>query len=138
MDREVFEDFVACNPPTEEGQKCLDAIQKKYKLTPMDDPFGYIHELQDGFDYDSLQFPPEYYELVDVHPEPQAPEWKVTWDGDFFDADPESIGAEPVAVNAHFRWAGLDWFVPEVYPFEQGVILYLLGKADPDQIPVYH
>ena len=138
MDREVFEDFVACNSPTEEGKKCLDAIQKKYKLTPMEDPFGYIHELQDGFDYDSLQFPPEYYELVDVHPEPQAPAWKVTWDGDFFDADPESIGAEPVAVNAHFQWAGLDWFVPEVYPFEQGVILYLLGKADPDQIPVYH
>ena len=138
MDSEVFEEFVACNPPTEEGQKCLDAIQKKYKLTPMEDPFGYIHELQDGFDYDSLQFPPEYYELVDVHPEPQAPEWKVTWDGDFFDADPESIGAEPVAVNAYFHWAGLDWFVPEVYPFEQGVILYLLGKADPDLIPVYH
>ena len=138
MDREVFEDFVACNPPTEEGQKCLDAIQKKYKVTPMDDPFGYIHELQDGFDYDSLQFPPEYYELVDVHSEPQAPEWKVTWDGDFFDADPDAVGGEPVAVNAHFNWAGLDWLVPEVYPFEQGVILYLLGYVDPDQIPVYH
>ena len=131
MDREVFESFLEANQPDTEAQKCLSEIQKKYKLTPMEDPFAYMHKLQDEFDYDSLRFPQEYYEIVDETPERPAPEWKVTWDGDFFDTDPDSVGAEPIAVDTWFRWAGIDWYVPEVYTFDQGVILYLLGKVDP-------
>ena len=131
MDREVFDSFLEANPPTAEGQKCLDEIQKKYKLTPIEDPFGYMHKLQEEFDYDSIVYPPEYYELVEEHEERPAPKWKVTWDGDFFDENPETVGAEPISVDTWFRWAGIDWYVPEVYPFDQGVILYLLGKVDP-------
>ena len=131
MDREVFDSFLEANPPTAEGQKCLDEIQKKYKLTPIEDPFGYMHKLQEEFNYDSIVYPPEYYELVEEPEERPAPEWKVTWDGDFFDENPEAVGAEPIAVDTWFQWAGIDWYVPEVYPFDQGVILYLLGKVDP-------
>ncbi len=135
MDREVFEGFVDENQPTEEAQKCLDAIRKKYKLTPMEDPFAYIQNIQNGFDYGLLKFPPEYYEFVEEPEQPAAPEWKVSWDGDFFDADPNSIGAEPINVQTHFHWAGIDWFVPEVYSFDQGIILYLLGQVDPEKVP---
>lgn len=134
MDREVFETFVENNQPGEEAQNSLDAIRKKYKLTPMEDPFAYIHELQDSFAYDAIQFPPDYYEWVEEPAEPRMPEWKVTWDGDFFHTDDDSEGAEPVPVNARFQWAGLDWYVPEVYAFDCGVILYLLGRADPELV----
>jgi len=137
MDREVFDSFLEANQPDTEAQKCLKEIRKKYKLTPMEDPYAYMHKLQEEFDYDSLRFPPEYYEIVDETPERPAPEWKVTWDGDFFDTDPDSVGAEPIAVDTWFKWAGIDWFVPEVYPFDQGVILYLLGKVDPKSVPEY-
>ena len=135
MDREVFDSFLEANPPTAEGQKCLDEIQKKYKLTPMEDPFGYMHKLQDEFDYDSIVYPPEYYELVEEHEERPAPEWKVTWDGDFFDENPETVGTEPTAVGTWFRWAGIDWYVPEVYTFDKGVVMHLLGRVDPDLVP---
>ena len=135
MDREVFDDFLTNNPPTEEMRSCLDAIQKKYKLTPMEDPFAYMQELHQGFDYCLLQFPPEYYEIVPEPVQPKAPEWKVTWDGDFFDMDPETNGVDPVSVQSHFQWAGIDWYVPEVYPFEHGMILYLLGKVDAELVP---
>lgn len=132
MDREVFESFLEANQPDTEAQKCLSEIRKKYKLTPMEDPFAYMHKLQDEFDYDSLRFPQEYYEIVDETPERPAPEWKVTWDGDFFDTDPDSVGAEPIAVDTWFRWAGIDWYVPEVYSFDKGIVMHLLGKVDPD------
>ena len=135
MDREVFESFLEANQPDVEAQKCLDEIRKKYKLTPMEDPFAYMHKLQQEFDYDSLKFPPEYYELVDDTPERPAPEWKVTWDGDFFDENPDTVGAEPIPVNKWFQWAGIDWYVPEVYPFDKGIVLHLLGKVDPDLVP---
>ena len=137
MDREVFEDFIANNPPTEEMQTCLDAIRKKYGLAPMEDPFAYIRDIQKGFDYSQLTFPPEYYELIEEPSEPQAPEWKTTWDGDFFDTDPDNVGAEPLAIGVNFQWAGIDWYVPDVYHFEQGVILFLLGKVDPDKVPLH-
>ena len=135
MDREVFEEFLNSNQPDAEGKKCLSEIQKKYKLAPMEDPFGYMHTLQDEFDYDSLVFPPEYYELVDEPVELPAPEWKVTWEGDLFDQNPDTVGAEPFAVNAWFQWAGIDWYVPEVYPFDKGIVLHLLGKVNPDLVP---
>ena len=136
MDREVFEDFLTNNQPDGAGQKCLDEIRKKYKLTPMEDPYTYMHKLQDEFDYDSLRFPPEYYEIVDETPERPAPEWKVTWDGDFFDTDQDSVGAEPIAVDTWFQWAGIDWYVPEVYPFDRGVVMHLLGRIDPSLVPL--
>ena len=135
MDREVFENFLNDNPPTPEGQKCLDEIRKKYKLTPMEDPFAYMHKLQDEFDYDALNFPPEYYEIVDETPERPAPEWKVTWDGDFFDENPDTVVTEPIVVDTWFQWAGIDWYVPEVYPFDKGVVVHLLGKVDPELVP---
>ena len=134
MDREVFEEFLRRNQPDAVGQKCLDAIRKKYKLTPMEDPYGYIHKLQEAFDYDSIVYPPAYYALVEVSEERAAPEWKVTWDGDFFDENPDTVGAEPVAVDTWFRWAGIDWYVPEVYAFDKGVVIHLLGKVDPDLV----
>lgn len=138
MDREVFENFISDNPPTKEMQACLDAIQKKYGLTPMEDPFAYIHDIQRNFDYSELSFPLKYYEIVpEESTEPQAPEWKTTWNGDFFDTDPNAVGAEPVKIGANFQWAGIDWFVPEAYPFEQGLILFLLGKVNPAQVPLH-
>ena len=135
MDREVFESFLESNPSTAEGQKCLNEIQKKYKLTPMEDPFQYMHKLQEEFDYDALRFPPEYYEIVEEPTERPAPEWKVTWDGDFFDENPDTVGAEPIVVDTWFRWAGIDWYVPEVYTFDKGVVMHLLGRVDPDLVP---
>ena len=139
MDREVFDDFLINNPPTEEAQSCLDAIRKKYKLAPMEDPFAYMQNLHHSFDYSQLQFSPEYYEIVPEDTKgPQAPEWKTTWNGDIFDMDPDSVGADPVSVQTHFHWAGIDWYVPEVYPFDQGVILYLLGRVDPARVPQYN
>ena len=138
MDREVFDDFLTNNPPTEEMQSCLDVIRKKYKLAPKEDPFDYIQSLHQSFDYSRLEFPPEYYDIVpEDTKEPQAPEWKTTWNGDFFDMDPDSVGAVPVSVQTHFHWAGIDWYVPEVYSFDQGVIVYLLGKVDPALVPQY-
>ena len=134
MDREVFEDFVSGNQPDDRTQKCLEEIRKKYKLMPMEDPFGYMHKLQDEFDYDSIVYPPEYYEIVEIPEARTAPEWKVTWDGDFFDENPDTVGAEPVIVNTWFQWAGIDWFVPEVYSFDKGIIMHLLGKVDPELV----
>ena len=135
MDREVFENFLAENQPSPEAQKCLDEIRKKYKLTPMEDPFAYMHKLQEEFNYDALRFPPEYYEIVEEPAERPAPEWKVTWDGDFFDENPDTVGVEPVTVDAWFQWAGIDWYVPEVYPFDKGIVMHLLGRVDPDLVP---
>ena len=136
MDREVFEDFVSGNQPDDRAQKCLEEIRKKYKLMPMDDPFGYMHKLQNEFDYDSIVYPPEYYEIVEIPEARTAPEWKVTWDGDFFDGNPDTVGAEPIAVDTWFQWAGIDWYVPEVYPFDRGVVMHLLGRIDPSLVPL--
>lgn len=61
---EQFAAFVADDPPTAEGRAALDALAEKLQLTPMDEPFAYIRELQNGFDPDTLPYTEEYYDTV--------------------------------------------------------------------------
>ncbi len=135
MDREVFDQFNSENPPSKAAIACLEAIQKKYKLTPMEDPFSYIHDLQSGFDYSAIQYPPDYEEWAPV--EPQAPAWKVVSNGNLIDDDPDTAGGEALRVDTAFSWAGIEWFIPELYPFDDSLAVYVLGRIDPAKVPVF-
>lgn len=56
------------------------------KLTPMEQPWVYIKKLQASFDYSKIKYTEDYYD-VDMNPEaePTMPEWKVYFEGNFWD-----------------------------------------------------
>lgn len=49
-ERSRFDRFVAKNPPSSEGQAALDAIAA-LDLTPMPEPWAYLHRLEEAFDF---------------------------------------------------------------------------------------
>lgn len=49
---------------SQEQVQCLETIQNQLGIYPMENPFGYVKELQKGFDYDKIPFSEEYYEII--------------------------------------------------------------------------
>lgn len=127
-DRELYDQYICDNRPTQEQRKVLDQLQEKFALEPIADPFAYMEAVRKNFNYRKLQFPEDYYAWVPAEPlAPQAPEWKITFQAN-------GTPGIPVRVNKAFHWAGIDWIIPEVYACEEGLVVLTFGKIDPAEV----
>ena len=52
--RGEFDTFLETYPPELEQRAALDTLQDKLALSPMDDPYRYIREVQSSFDYHQI------------------------------------------------------------------------------------
>ena len=132
-----FEAFLADNPPTPEQNMVLEQIEAQTGLSPMEDPWHYLHQLQTNFDYRKIKYTQEFYDL-DLNPDvPQpAPEWKVTFEGGFWGQSRERAGKE-LAIGKKFDWAGHHWFIPSVYLCAKGLVVDFCMQVEPAQIQAF-
>lgn len=134
--RGEFDAYLESYPPDDMQRAALDALRGELMITPMDDPYGYIREVQSSFDYGRLSFPDEYYELGADEPEvqelPERPEWKVYFEGGFGGrhSGHDRPGRE-IAVNASFDWGGRIWHIPAVYSCGKGLVVDFCVEVDP-------
>ena len=109
----------------------LDAIRDKCGLEPMENPFEYLYQLQNSFNYGDIPFTKEYYETVEDNYEWTPPEWKVTMDGDFF---PErGKGGREISLNKSFAWGGETWHIPAAYLCSGGVVVDFFAEVDAEK-----
>ena len=137
-DEEQFEAFLIDCPATADRQKALEMIRREFDLEPMEAAFAYVKKLQAEFDLSKIPYTEDYYD-IDINPaapEP-APEWKIIFRGNFNSVDNQGVPGVPVRVDKEFRWAGIDWIVPEVYTCEEGIVVLTLGKIDPAEVRKY-
>lgn len=137
--RGEFDAFLETYPPSEEARAALDAIAQELSLTPMEDPYGYIRQVQREFDYSGIPWGPEYDGCVSEAPKPpERPEWKVYYGGDsaLNHAGRDKPGAE-IPVGAKFEWAGHTWHVPAVYACGQGLVVELCMEVDPEAFAAF-
>lgn len=126
--RGEFDAFLETYPPDAEQRTVLNALMDKLSLTPMDNPYGYIKEVQSSFDYGRLSFSEEYYELVFDEPEtqepPERPEWRVYFESGFgiYHRGHDKPGQE-ISVNKTFSWGGRTWHIPAVYSCGKGLVV---------------
>ncbi len=132
-----FEAFLADNPPTPEQNMVLEQIREQTDLSPMEDPWHYLHQLQTSFDYSKIKYTQEFYDL-DLNPDaPQpAPEWKVTFEGGFWGHSRERAGKE-LAIGKEFDWAGHHWLIPSVYLCAKGLVVDFCMQVEPSQIQAF-
>lgn len=137
-DEEQFKAFLIDCLATKEQQNVLDAIRKEFGLEPMADAFTYVKQLQAEFDLSGIPYTEDYY-APDMNPAapPPAPNWKITFRGNFHDADQNGEAGIPIPVRKEFHWAGVDWIIPEVYACEEGLVVLTLGKVDPYEVRKY-
>lgn len=137
-DRGEFDGFMETYPPGPEQQVALDGLRAGLGLTPMDDPYGYIKEVQSDFDYGKIPYSKEYYELM-PEPEPagppERPDWKVYFDNGFgsHHTGHDKPGKE-LSVNQTFTWGGKVWHIPAVYVCGKGLVVDLCMEVDPAEL----
>ena len=131
-----FEAYLKENLPTEEHLSVMNVIKDKYAIEPMSAPFSYIKNLQTEFAYSLIKYPAEYYDM-DMNPaaEPEAVEWKVTYDDGFWNS--RGRACKEMAVGKTFFWGGQQWYVPSVYICSKGLVMDICMEADPEELKAY-
>ena len=134
-DEEEYKAWLIDCPATKEQAQALTEIQAEFGLEPIEDAFAYVRQLQAEFDLSKIPYTEDYYDIdMDPAAPKPAPEWKVTFQGDFHSADQQDTPGIPVQTNTEFHWAGIDWIIPEVYACEEGLVVLTLGKVDPVEV----
>ena len=134
-DQAQFNGFLRGNVPTAEQLVALDIIQEKLSLTPMDRPFTYIKDLQAGFDYSRIKYTEDYDDFVPA--EPQMPEWKVYFDGNFWGDHGRERAGKEIPLNRQFVWEDEDWNIPAIYTCSKGLVIDFYLKVSPERIRAF-
>ncbi len=120
-DQVRFDIFLQDNTPTATQQSVLDTIREKLLLTPMEEPFAYIKELQAKFDYNRVKYTEDYYEHVPA--EPKKPEWKVYFDDNFRRHHGRERAGKEIHLDKQFIWDDEAWHIPAIYTCSKGLVL---------------
>ncbi|WP_300605286.1 hypothetical protein [uncultured Oscillibacter sp.] len=139
-DRDEFEAFLREDgPPSPERQAALEGLRDGLGLTPMEDPYGYIREVQASFDYKKIPFRKEYYDCVAEAPKgPEYPEWSVYFGSGFSGRHRgrDKPGRE-IPIGKTFSWCGKVWHVLAVYICGKGLVVDLCMEVEPEEIRVH-
>lgn len=121
--REQFESFLAENPASEEQESVLKLIEEEFSLAPLENPFGYIKELQAGFNYGLIPYKADYFQMINESEEPEPPEWKVYYDANFWDKSHKGRAGKEIPLNKTFTWGKAVWHIPSVYSCKKGLVI---------------
>lgn len=140
--RGEFDAFLETYPPDSKQRAALDALAEALSLTPMDDPYGYIKEVQSSFDYGKILYSEEYYDLVPGEAEaeepPERPEWKVYFAGGFSSHHwGHDRPGEEIPLHKTFTWGGKVWHVPAAYACGKGLVVDLCVEIAPGDLRAF-
>lgn len=124
--REQFDAYLAKNPPTDAALAVMGEIREKLGLKPMEDAWGYIHALQDGFDYGKIKY--EDPECIASPSEPEPEPWCVRFHG-----GRDKPGTE-LRLDRRFTWAGRECCVPAVYSCAKGLVMDVAMSAPVEEV----
>ncbi len=134
-DQAQFDAFLCENAPTAEQAAVLDIIRKKLSVTPMEQPFVYIKDLQAGFDYSRIKYTQDYYDFAPA--EPQIPEWKVYFDANFWGHQGRERAGKEIPLNRHFVWNDEAWSIPAIYTCGKGLVVDFCLRVSPERIRAF-
>lgn len=135
-DQVQFDAYIKENQPGAEQIAAMDVMRDKLSVTPMEQPFSYIKELQAAFDYSKLKYTPEYYDMIEESPaEPEPPAWKVSFDGGFWPR--HGRAGKEIMIDKTFTWGSESWHIPAVYVCSAGLVVDFCVEADPEAISAF-
>lgn len=136
--QEQFENCIRENLITAEQKKILAEIMEKMNLSAMERPYQYVKDLQSSFDYSKIKYTKGFYALdINLTAEPSAREWKVYFDGDFWESHGRNRPGKEIAIKKQFSWADRKWSIPAIYLCAKGLVIDFCFQVDPVQIRAF-
>ncbi len=133
---EDFSQMVADSTPDRAAAETLDQIQKSMKLTPMEQPWAYMRELQDSFDYSKIQYTEEFYD-PEMNENAPAPEWAVYYGGTIYGHTGRDKAGVEIPVDKEFQYAGRTFLVPAVYSCAKGLVVDFCMRVELEEFQRY-
>ncbi len=130
-DEHQFRAFIQAEQPTTQQQAVLDALAQNFRLSPIEQPFSYLRELQIAFDYSRIKFSEDDMDVVPS--EPTIPEWKVYFSGNFWGHPGRERAGKELPLGKQFVWGEEKWLIPACYICSKGLVVDLCA-----QIPAAH
>lgn len=134
-DNAQFDAFLQENPPTTEQRNILNTLADKLKISPMEQPFFHIKNLQAAFDYSRIPYTHDYEECVTA--EPKLPEWKVYYDGNFWGHHGKDRSGTEIITQKQFLWGERSWHIPAVYSTSKGLVVDFCMRVPAEQIQTF-
>ena len=126
-DRAQLEAYCHSHPPDKAQRALLRRVAVEMDLTPMEQPWRYIRQLNDEFD--SLK-PPAFGQSPASRPAP----WLVYFQGGFGPGLRHERASREIPVERRFCWHGETWYIPAVYACGAGLSIDFLHRIPAGQI----
>ena len=130
--RERYGNFAKENPVSREAGEQIAYLQREYGLLPMEDPYAYLKEIYDNFDFSTVPYKKDYYEYIPKEAMPLPKEWKVYFS--LHDRKGGERAGTELPLNKTFSWAGYEWYIPSAYICAKGLVLDMFAEADSDKV----
>ncbi len=119
--RSLFRQRLAAITMDHKTRSVLRALENTYHPPVISDPYSYIADVQQGFDYTSLPLHPDYFEWCPIRP--GMVKWDVGYGTGFAEyCDKSRVGNE-ITVGRAFLWQDESWMVPSIYLCENGIVV---------------
>ncbi len=130
---EQFFSFLQDNPATPEQQEVLSALRREFDLSPIEDVYHYVKNLQAEVDCSKIPYTREYCELTGNPTPPEEDEkWQVFFDRGFT-KDKRQRPGEEIVLGKSFTWGDELWHVPSVYSCGKGLVIDCCVEIDPSR-----
>ena len=137
--QEQFDKFMGGQEVLPATKQAAERLMEQTGLEPMELPYKYIRDLQKSFNYKSISFSEEYYDIVppedlaepeEILCEQSATPWAVYYEDNFWAEDHEGTPCEEISFEKHFRWADREWYIPSIYTCDKGMVVDILMRVD--------
>lgn len=134
-DKKQFNNYTKENTPTAGGQAVLSEIASKLSLIPIENPWEYMKQLQNTFDYSKIKYTEDFYDPdMNGNIERTLPKWEVYFDGNFWGHHGKQRPGKEVAVQTHFQLNNKEWYIPSIYSCSKGLIIDFCVKIPSEHI----
>ncbi len=137
-DEEQYKAFLIDCPATQEQQAVLDAIRNELGLTPIENAFSYVKELQAEFDYSAIPYTEDYYDPEMNAAAPERPaQWQVFFDGGYWTKNGKGRAGKEITLNSSFAWGEEIWHIPAIYSCAKGLVVDFCVEINPERMKAF-
>lgn len=133
LDTAEFIQITSSNEQTSEQSAVLEEIKHHFQISPLEHPYEYVKALQENFDYSSLRYSKEYYEIIGED-SLSIPEWQVFYRGNFYEFTNGRTAGKEISINKVFSWENKTWHIPSIYSCNDGLVIDFCVQITPSSI----